>query len=42
MAAAPYAGKGCFGKTLVDDIGWPVYRDPRGRLRAVLDFLLGR
>ena len=39
--AAPYA-HGCYGKTLVDDIGWPVYRDPRGRLRAVLDFLLGR
>lgn len=41
LTAAPYE-HGCYGKGLEDSIGWPVYRDPRGRLRAFLDFLRGR
>lgn len=43
MAAAPYP-KGCFGKTLADDIGWPLYQHPSvwARLLAPLRFLCGR
>ena len=39
--AAPYE-HGCYGKELEADIGWPVYHDTRGRLRAFLDFARGR
>lgn len=43
MSAEPYRG-GCFGRTLVDDIGWPAYRHPsfRARLLAPIRFLFGR
>lgn len=40
--AAPYAGKGCYGKTLADDIGWPAHIDRRSWPRRILDFLRGR
>lgn len=43
LAAAPHA-EGCYGRTLADDLGWPVYVHPslRARLWAPFRFLLGK